>query len=483
MFSQTSYAKVSDKEFRGVWIATTTNIDWPSERGLSNDKQQKEILEILDRAAALNLNTVIFQARSASDAFYQSEIEPWSRYLTGIQGKAPEPFYDPLSFIIEETHKRGMLFYAWFNTFRVKNRQAELLDTMNIFVKHPAWGFQYGEKTFLDPGNPMVREHVKKVVCDVVKRYQVDGVLFDDYFYPYPENGAEINDNETFTQYRGVFSQNGKKQWRRGNTNVFISELGRDIQKIKPEVKFGISPFGVWRNKSNDIAGSATKAGVTSYDNLYADVRLWMQKGWIDFVIPQIYWQRNHPAADYTTLLKWWANQPFDGAVYIALANYKSGTDKGFKSDEIIKQIELARKEESIDGISFYSSNHLKRDPFGLNKQLTSKIFTEKVLIPPVRKNDKPIEAPWGFEAIEYRTAWVFKWNNNGSASRYAVYENTSGKNNKLTLIRFTSDSMLFIPKKEQSFSKKSKFCVTAIHTDWNESAPSVLSEFILKKQ
>ena len=265
------------REFRGAWIASVANIDWPSKPGLPAAEQQQQFILLLDKLKALGCNAVIVQIRPVCDAFYNSKIEPWSHYLTGRQGEAPTPYYDPLVFMVDEAHKRNMEFHAWFNPYRaLMDSKVNNNPPSHITRRHPEWTISYGGKTYLDPGIPEVREYVTSVISDVVKRYDIDAVHLDDYFYPYRVPGKPFGDAKTYARFG-----NGKSldDWRRDNVSLFIAMLNNSIKQIKPTMKLGISPFGVWRNKSKDPDGSETHGGQTNYDDLYADVVLWMQKG------------------------------------------------------------------------------------------------------------------------------------------------------------------------------------------------------------
>lgn len=376
-------------EFRAVWVSTVVNIDWPSSPNLNSSEQKQEIIKILDFHKANNSNAIILQVRPSADAIYASELEPWSRYLSGEQGKAPEAYYDPLEFWIKETHRRGMELHAWFNPYRIKQKLTDTLDSNHIYIKNPDWGWTYGSRVYFEPGNPNVWEFVTKVVVDVVKRYDVDAIHFDDYFYPYKIKNKEIPDQEAFKQFGGEYYPNSKADWRRHNTDTIIQILSIAIKDTKPWVKFGISPFGVWRNRTNDELGSETKAGTTNYDALYADVIKWQRLDWIDYLMPQLYWRDDHPAADFSTLAYWWADFSYNRALYIGLAPYrinKKSDHKLWKKDKyFIQQIEVLRSINGIDGFGFFSSKHLFRsDLKKLNKKLSKDICSKPAIIPPM---------------------------------------------------------------------------------------------------
>jgi len=374
-------------EFRAVWVATVNNIDWPSRPGLSSDQQKKEVIDILNMHQTLGMNAIIFQVRPTSDAFYASSLEPWSMYLTGTPGKAPEPFYDPLQFWIEECHKRGMELHAWLNPFRVAQNASQPLAGNHIAFQHPDWFVKYGNLLYFDPGLPQSREFVTQVVKDIVLRYDVDAIHFDDYFYPYPLSD-DFPDSASFAKYNRNFSPENKADWRRENVDIFIKMLGDTIKATKPWVKFGISPFGVWRNKSDDPRGSDTQAGVTNYDHLYADIIKWMEKGWIDYCLPQIYWHIGHPQADFEMLANWWKNNAFERTTYVGHAVYKSETTSTVmewrQPGELPLQIELLRRIPEIEGSAFYSSNHFFRNLMGFQDSLKQNLYKNPALVPPM---------------------------------------------------------------------------------------------------
>ncbi|QGY45025.1 family 10 glycosylhydrolase [Maribellus comscasis] len=374
-------------EFRAVWVATVNNIDWPSKSGLSTEQQKKEITDILNLHQDLGMNAIILQVRPAADAFYPSNLEPWSRYLSGIPGQAPEPFYDPLKFWIDQCHKRGMELHAWLNPYRVAQKADEPLAGNHIAFEHPEWILKYGNKLYFDPGLPQTREFVTSVVKDIVLRYDVDAIHFDDYFYPYPL-AEEFPDTTSFKTYnRGFFPEN-KADWRRENVDIIIEMLNDTIKAVKPWVKFGISPFGVWRNKADDPLGSDTKAGATNYDHLYANIIKWQEKGWIDYCLPQLYWQIGHPLVDFELLANWWKNHAYKRAMYIGHGVYKSDPASTIKewamAEELPKQIQTLRKIRGIGGSAFYSSKHFLRDLMGFQDSLKNHLYKTTALVPPM---------------------------------------------------------------------------------------------------
>ncbi len=374
-------------EFRAAWVATVNNIDWPSSPGLSSEQQKKEAVDILDMHQDLGMNTIILQVRPAADAFYPSELEPWSRYLTGTPGKAPVPFYDPLKFWIDECHKRGMELHAWLNPYRVSQNVKEPLAGDHIAFGHPEWILKYGNKLYFDPGLPQTREFVARVVKDIVSRYDVDAIHFDDYFYPYPL-AEEFPDTASFKLYNRSFLNDDKAGWRRENVDMIIKMLNDTIKSVKPWVKFGISPFGVWRNKADDPMGSGTKAGTTNYDQLYANVIKWQEEGWIDYCLPQLYWKIGHPLVDFDLLANWWGNHAYGRAMYIGHGVYKSNPASSIKEwslpGELPMQIQTIREIKGIGGSAFYSSKHFMRDLMGFQDSLKNHFYKAPALVPPM---------------------------------------------------------------------------------------------------
>ncbi|MBM3439488.1 MAG: hypothetical protein FJX94_01335 [Bacteroidetes bacterium] len=368
-------------EFRGVWIATVDNIDWPSRKALPVDSQKAEFIRILDMHQRNGMNAVVMQIRPATDAFYPSPYEPWSEWLTGKQGRPPMPYYDPLEFMISECHKRGMEFHAWCNPYRADFKIGSAsIGPAHITHIHPEWFVTYGDKKYFDPGNKEAQNFVVEVIRDVVSRYNVDAIHFDDYFYPYRIPGKDFPDSSSFAEY----GKNMKRDdWRRSNVDSIIYKLYQTIRTTKPGVQFGISPFGVWRNASADPRGSATKAGQTNYDDLYADILLWLQQGWIDYVAPQLYWEFGHPAAAYETLIDWWSKNTYGKHCYIGLGIYRGGSNEAWKdSTQLPRQIELLRNTPNMQGMIFFSSKSFNRNPNGWSDLLRLHYFRTPALIP-----------------------------------------------------------------------------------------------------
>jgi uncharacterized lipoprotein YddW (UPF0748 family) len=355
-------------ELRGVWLATVENRDWPSQPGLSAAEQRAELLGHLDTAVRRRLNTVIFQVRPTADALWPSPYEPWSQYLTGTQGK--DPGWDPLGTAVAEAHARGLQLHAWFNPYRVANHD----DPSRLVATHPArrrpdWVVSYGGRLYYNPGLPEVRTFVEDAMLDAVRRYPLDGVHFDDYFYPYPVDGQTFDDDEAYDTYGG--GHPSRAAWRRHNIDSLIREMGARTKALRPTTRFGVSPFGVWRNSSTDTRGSDTRAGVQSYDDLYADTRTWVREHWVDYLVPQLYWNIGLEAADYATLVPWWAQvaQGTPTRLYVGEALYKVGdpAQPAAWQDpaELSRHLTLAKKYPQVCGHVFFSAKEVAADPLG----------------------------------------------------------------------------------------------------------------------
>ncbi|QJB34454.1 family 10 glycosylhydrolase [Chitinophaga oryzae] len=429
--TQQAWAQLPPKrEMRGMWIATVENIDWPSRRGLPTEQQKQEFIDLLDQMQRNGMNTVVAQVRPATDAFYASPYEPWSEYLTGTQGQAPNPYYDPLQFMIEETHKRGMEFHAWFNPYRaVFNVSRSSVAANHITRLKPQWFLVYDNKKYFDPGIPEVRTYVTTVVRDVVKRYDIDAVHFDDYFYPYRVPGKEFPDNVSYRMYGNGMM---KDDWRRANVDAIIEMLSVAIKAEKPWVKFGISPFGVWRDRSKDPEGSYTRGGMTNYDDLYADILKWLKKGWIDYAAPQLYWERGHRLADYEVLLNWWSQHGYGRQIYIGHGVYRLGSNAAWKNPrELPMQIEEARTLNTIQGSVFYSAKSFRGNPLGIEDTLRNHYYKYPALRPVMSwlPNTTP-DPPYFIDAFERPGGLEIHWTD----------DDTSGRTKQYVLYRFEAN-------------------------------------------
>ena len=362
----------ASKEFRGVWIATVNNTDWPDRPGMSSDSQKTSFIKLLDEHKRNGMNAVIVQIRPCADAFYISGFEPWSQWLTGVQGTAPSPLYDPLEFMISETHKRGMEFHAWLNPYRAVWNVNGQVASGHISRTHPEWFITYDGKKYFDPGNKEAQYYVTAIVKDVVTRYRVDGIHFDDYFYPYPVAGKPFPDDASFRKYGAGMT---RANWRRSNTDSIISGIGRMIRQVNKKCRFGISPFGIWRNYPSDPDGSKSR-GLSGYDELYADVLLWLKNDWIDYVAPQLYWAIGNRSAPFEVMADWWSKHTYGKDCYIGIGYYMAGYNAAWREkDQVPKQIQLIRNTPNLKGMIFYSSRSFEKNPYGWNDSLRLNYF------------------------------------------------------------------------------------------------------------
>ncbi len=369
----------ASREFRAVWVATVANIDFPSAPSLTTDQQKAELKKIVELTHTLNMNAIIFQVRPMCDALYASALEPWSYYLTGEMGKAPEPYYDPLAFLIEEAHKQGIEVHAWFNPYRALHptcRSAiasnHVSNTMPDVVK------KYGSYRWLDPGEKKVQDHSINVILNVVKRYDVDGVHLDDYFYPYKEKDKDgkiidFPDDASWKKYKVAGGTLNRNDWRRQNVNTFIERMYRSVKSLNPRVKVGISPFGIWRP-----GYPRGVVGLDPYEELYADSRLWLEKGWVDYFTPQLYWTISSKGQPYNGLLQWWVAQN-KMQRHIWPGNYTSK----YEPDEIINQVKATRNQQGATGNVHYSVKPFLKNRDGLNEKIKGSVYSNQALVPP----------------------------------------------------------------------------------------------------
>jgi uncharacterized lipoprotein YddW (UPF0748 family) len=390
------------REFRAAWVSTVANIDWPSKPNLSADKQQAEAIAILDRAKALNLNAIVLQVRPSADAIYPSKIEPWSEYLTGLQGQAPQPWYDPLAFWVTQAHARGLELHAWFNPYRARNAGARSPFANNHIARtNPSVVKTYGKFLWMDPGEDAAVKQTLDVVLDVVRRYDIDGVHIDDYFYPYPieapgATGAEgaalegraakaeldFPDDPSWQRYLAGGGKLDRANWRRQNVNHLIEGLYEEIHREKSWVRFGISPFGLGRPDRRPPGIN----GFSQYDKLYADAETWLQNGWLDYFTPQLYWSIRTPGQAYEVLLDYWIGQNTRSRhIWPGLYTSRIGAappTKEFPPQEIVDQIGVTRKRPGATGHVHFSMAALMQNRKGIADQLRAVSYTGPALIP-----------------------------------------------------------------------------------------------------
>jgi len=364
-------------EFRGVWVATVFNLDWPSKPGLSAAEQKAQLLAMLDRAQQLKLNAILLQVRSESDACYASRREPWSEFLSGKQGI--DPGYDPLALAIAEAHRRGLELHAWFNPFRAGTRAGAAYAANHVTRTHPEWIRRYGGQLWVDPGEPEARRYILEIILDVVKRYDIDGVHIDDYFYPYPVKGADFPDESSWQRY-GVHSGMARDDWRRDNINRFVEAMYREVKAEKPAVRVGISPFGIWRPR----VPVTIEAQLDAYAQLYADARHWLAEGWCDYLAPQLYWGIDPAKQSFPVLLHWWREQSRAGRpIWPGIATERIG--KPYPVQEIARQIELTRRDLPADaapGNIQWSMKALMRDQGGIDAVIDGQVYNDRAELP-----------------------------------------------------------------------------------------------------
>jgi uncharacterized lipoprotein YddW (UPF0748 family) len=379
------------REFRGAWVAAVANIDWPSRPGLSTWQQQAELVAILDRARQMRLNAIVFHVRPAADALYASTREPWSSFLSGRQGLAPEPIWDPLAFAIEKAHERGLELHAWFNPFRAFHPSGRSGDTATTHIVRQQRQLvrRYGGHWWMDPGDPRVREHSLEVILDVVRRYDIDAVHLDDYFYPYRERDARgeipFPDDETYARYRAGGGRLGRDDWRRNNVDEFLRVLYERVRNEKSHVRVGISPFGIWRPQNPPGV-----TGLDAYQSIYADSRKWLRNGWLDYLAPQLYWRIDSPQS-FPVLLRWWVGENVHGrhiwpGLFTSRVAAPQVRPTDYSAVEIAEKIRHSRQVPGSSGHIHFSMRHLMADPSpdALAQRLVE-VYTQQALVPATR--------------------------------------------------------------------------------------------------
>ncbi len=468
------------REFRGAWLSTA----WQSRyQNMTVEQMKTYFAESIDRLHQSGINAVIFQARPYADAFYKSDIEPWSTFLTGAQGVAPEGDFDPLAFVIEECHKRNMELHAWLNPYRVTGTEKDSLAANHIYYRHPERFIKYGEQIYFDPGIPSNRDFICGIVKDIVMRYDVDAIHIDDYFYPYPIAGKPFPDDrsfDTFAKAQG-FSQNQRADWRRNNVNILIERVKGILVNTKPWVRFGISPFGIYRNKKSTPDGSGSDTnGLQNYDDLYADVKLWVEKGWIDYNMPQIYWEIGHNRADYKTLINWWAKNNFDEHLYVG-QDVKRTMDAAQPSgdSQLNEKMILSRSSNSIYGNCFWSAYELLDNYKGITDQLKTNYHKYPALIPAYthihNKRPKKVDnLKESYTKTEHLLSWSSDFEEHApeTAQYFVVYRFPKGTkenlNNGEFIVAITKETNYMLPY--EGGKKEYKYVVTAVDGFHNES-------------
>lgn len=477
LFLLPKVAYLQNLSLRGVWVSTVKMLDYPSRKNLDSYQLQQEFDQIVDFCKKNEINAIFFQVRPAADAFFVSKYEPWSEWLTGKQGQAPSPFFDPLEYMIEKCHQNNIQFHAWINPFRAI-ATIEFADVLpnHISKSKPEWFFDYGKHRYFNPGIPEVREYLVKIITDIVRRYQIDGIHFDDYFYPYPErdqNGRiiDIPDYSTYIKYSK--SNENIKDWRRRNINEFIQHVHDSVKKIKSNVLFGVSPTAVWRNKQDDPNGSDTR-GLAGYDWLYADALLWAKNKWIDYIAPQIYTYIGHKYVDYTEVVNWWCKNVSNIPIYIGLyfEGFANNTNGSWKdSEELIRQIYLALKCNNINGFILYRYKSLTQNPNGLTDTIAKifakykypEVFAKKDTVPVEKPIFKPHYIPPEIEHIsKIRTKnnlFIF-WEINDNTDSIECFEIYLKSAKTFTLLAQTTNTFINLEIKDGIFSRSNEIYI-----------------------
>ncbi|HEX6500260.1 MAG TPA: family 10 glycosylhydrolase [Micromonosporaceae bacterium] len=491
------------RQLRGLWIASVVNIDWPSREGLDEQTLKAEYDGWLDMAQRLNMNAVFVQIRPTADAFWPSPYEPWSEFLTGVRGK--DPGWDPLGWMVAETHKRNIEFHAWFNPYRVSmpapsgaGADITKLAPNHPVRQHPDWAVAYpvnaaGSRLYYNPGIPDVRHFVEDAMMDAVTKYDIDGVHFDDYFYPYPAARQDFPDDATFARYGAGFTDKG--DWRRHNIDLLIQEMDQRIHAAKPWVKFGVSPFGIWRNASSDPLGSDTH-GTESYNANYADTRTWVKNEWLDYVVPQVYWNIGLPVADYAKLVPWWSDVVTGTHVqlYIGQADYKvaaAGQPAAwFDPNELSRHLTF-NEQYNVSGDVHFSAVQVRADRLNSISILAADHYSKPALIPTMTQLPaKPVNFPVVTASARNASGAVtLTWHDTaqgtvyGDVASYVVYrfDGTSGADTcgfadaghvVATLRRVDGPDQSWVDTTAEP-GKSYTYYVTALDRLWNESNPS----------
>ena len=463
------------REFRAAWIQSVNG----QFKGQDEATMKRNLINQLEALQRAGINAIIFQVRPEADALYASQLEPWSRFLTGVQGEAPSPLWDPMQFMIEECHKRCMEFHAWINPYRVKTALANPLAANHVYHLHPEWFITYGNQLFFDPALPESRRHICMVITDILTRYDVDAIHMDDYFYPYPLKGMEFPDDASFARYGGGFDNRG--DWRRSNVNLLIKQIHETVREVKPWVKFGVSPFGIYRNQKSDPLGSKTN-GLQNYDDLYADVLLWAREGWIDYNIPQIYWQIGHPAADYKELVEWWAKHAEDRPLYIgqSVMNTVKNVDPANPNrNQMVAKMALQRAYQSIQGSCQWPASAVIENAGNYADALRSEYHRYPALPPVYHFIDN--KAPGKVKCLKplwMEDGYVLFWtapkyrDEMDRAVNYAIYCFAEGEkvdlNDATRLVAVTANTFYKLPYRDGK--KKYTYVVTALDRLHNES-------------
>ena len=458
------------REFRGAWIQCVNG----QFQGMGTQKMQQTLAYQLDELQKDGVNAIIFQVRPECDALYESSIEPWSRFLTGQQGKAPSPYWDPLQWMIDQCHARGMELHAWINPYRAKTKTTNLLATTHVAVRHPEWCFDYDGLKILNPGIPENRDYICQVARDIVTRYDIDGIHMDDYFYPYPAAGQQIPDDAQYRQYSNGIKDRG--DWRRYNVNLFIKQFYETVHQAKPWVKVGISPFGIYRNKKSAAIGSNTN-GLQNYDDLYADVLLWVNNGWLDYCVPQIYWEIGNRAADYDTLIRWWSQHAAGRPLFIG-----EDIERTVKFGQQAQKRTLSQQMPGVQGTVLWYAKAAVDNTGNYGTVLRQNYWRHPALQPQMPFIDKKApKAPRKVKPVWTSDGYILFWTApkgkswDDVATRYVVYRFEKGEkvntDDPGKIVAVTPNTYYKLPY--ANGQQKYTYVVTALDRLQNESKPA----------
>ena len=463
------------REFRGAWIQCVNG----QFIGLGTEGIQQTLRSQLDELQRDGVNAVIFQVRAECDAMYPSNYEPWSRFLTGQQGVAPQPYWDPLKWMIDECHKRGMELHAWINPYRAKTKTTSVLASSHIANTNPERVFKYDDQYILNPGQPENREYICKIATDITRRYDIDGFHIDDYFYPYPAPGQTIQDDKEFQKYNNGIKDRG--DWRRYNVNLFIKQLSDSIHAVKPWVKFGVSPFGIYRNKKSSTIGSQT-SGLQNYDDLYADVLLWVNNGWVDYCVPQLYWQVGHSSADYEELIKWWNRYASNRPLYIGEdveRTVKYADPQNPQSNQLPYKRRLHDEMKNVDGTVLWYAKSFVDNTGNYAATMRTTYWRNPALQPLMPFIDaKAPKKPRGVKPVWTKDGYMLFWRSprgkkwGDKAAKYVIYRFNNGENinisNPSKIVNITAETFYKLPYEDGK--TKYTYIVTALDRMSNES-------------
>jgi uncharacterized lipoprotein YddW (UPF0748 family) len=469
---------INKREFRGVWIQTVYQDEY---KRMTPEQLRADFILKLNYLQACRINAVLFQVRPEADAFYKSDIEPWSRFYTGKQGLAPEGEFDLMQFLIEECHKRNMEFHAWLNPYRAGTEGSTVFADSHVIHTFPGRFVKYNNQILFDPGQPQNRRFICSVVEDIVSRYDVDGIHIDDYFYPYPVAGVPFPDDRSFRQYglRQGYTEATRGDWRRANVNMLIKELEQTIHQAKPWVRFGISPFGIYRNRKNTPDGSGSDTnGLQNYDDLYADVLHWLEQGWIDYNIPQLYWEIGHPAADYATLINWWDKHASGRHLYIG-----QDVDRTMKANQLTRKMQYEKQLPHINGHCFWPANEIMWNNKGVADSLRYHYHRYPALLPAyTHLHDLPPKEVKDLQAEHTPEGIWLHWNadmnpeNLQSTSYFVIYRFEKKEkieiNNPAHIVGITKDTSYLLPYDKRK--GEVRYVVTAVDRFHNESKKGV---------